>query len=104
MEIVKATATYSGGGIYIYTGEVDDGSYFLTNDDFYVYVEFLNDDPYKNLDESLNEIWQNAHHLGEYSGSQALEFYKKILRWIIENKPEGNYQVYEIEQRLSKLM
>lgn len=102
-KIIKATATYTGGGIYIYTGQLENGDYFMTNDDFTVYVEFYNADPYENLDESCNEIWQHEHHLGEYSGQKALDFTKDILNWIIRKRPEGNYSVDEIENRLSRL-
>ncbi len=101
--IKNATATYSGGGIYIYTGQLDNGDYFMTNDDFVVYVEFYNADPYKDFDESCNEIWQFEHHVGEYSGQEAYDFVKNIRTWIIQNRPEGNYSVEEIESRLSQM-
>ena len=103
-KIIKATATYTGGGIYIYTGQLENGDYFMTNDDFLVYVEFYNAVPYEDLEESGNEIWQHEHHLGEYSGQKALDFIKEVLRWIIQKRPEGNYSVGEIEDRLTRLM
>ncbi len=100
--IERATATYTGGGIYIYTGQLDNGDYFMSNDSFVEYVEFFNADPYAEFEESCSEEWQSRHHIGDYSGTDAERFYKEVLKWIIANKPEGNYQVYELETRLSK--
>ena len=105
-KIIKATATYTGGGIYIYTGQLENGDYFMTNDDlisYMAYVEFFNADPYEEFEDACNEIWQSEHHIGEYSDRKAYEFTKEILNWIIQQRPEGNYSVNEIESRLSKL-
>ncbi len=97
--IASATAWYTGGGIYIYTGMTDAGDYFMTNDEAEDYVGFYNADA-SNLDESDYEEWQNAHRIGEYSGQDARNFYKEILRWVIENHPYGNYAEGELENRL----
>ena len=104
-KIIKATATYTGGGIYIYTGQLDNGDFFMSNDDFMVYVEFYDADPYEELDEACGEIWQHTHSVGEYSGQKAVDFMISVLKWIIQHqqRPEGNYSVGEIEDRLSKL-
>ena len=80
----------------------------MTNDDliaydFISYVEFFDADPYMSLEDACNEIWQSAHHLGEYSGQKAYKFIKEIMEWIIQNRPEGNYSVEELETRLSKM-
>ncbi len=101
--ISNATATYTGGGIYIYTGQLDNGDYFLSDDVFLEYCMFLNNDPYPVLDDATTEEWQNQHKIGEYSGKEGLTFNRRVLEWIIKNRPEGNYQVTEIESRLKKL-
>ena len=101
--IIKATAICSGGGIYIYMGQLSDESYFIADDSFMEYVEFYNADPYENIDESLYESWQKIHRIGGYSGDKAREFLNNALSWIIKNKPEGNYLSEEVETRLSKL-
>lgn len=102
-KIYSATATCSGGGIYIYTGQLDNGDFFMSNDDFMEYVEFYDADPYEELDEACGEIWQHTHALGGYSGQKAIDFMKSALNWIIQERPEGNYSVSEIESRYSKL-
>ena len=100
--IANATAWYTGGGIYIYTGETTSGDYFMTNDEAEDYVGFYNADT-ANLDESDYEDWQIAHRIGEYEGQDARDFTRKILEWIITNKPYGNYATGELEIRLSRL-
>ncbi len=103
MEIIsKATAIYTGGGIYIYYGQLDNGDYFLRDDESPRYCMFLNSDP-KDLNVSLYEEWQTKHKVGEYSGEEAIIFNKAVIKWIIENAPEGNYEVSELETRLERL-
>lgn len=97
-----ATAICSGGGIYLYLGQLDNGNYFLTDDDSIDYCLFLNESPY-DLEKSLYPEWQDSHKVSEYSGEEALGFNKKMLKWIIDNKPDGNYAECELETRLAKL-
>ena len=97
-----ATAICTGGGIYIYLGQLVNGNYFLTDDVSMEYCMFLNESPY-DLDKSLYEEWQESYKVGELYGEEALSFNKRMLIWIINNKPDGNYAVGELETRLAKL-
>lgn len=101
-KIANATATYTGGGIYIYTGETSDGEYFMFDDSFYEYVAFFDADPC-DFDNSLYEEWELKHHIGDYSNSDAKEYIKRVIEWIINKKPKGNYSETELQERLKKL-
>ena len=103
MKITYANAEYSGGGIYIYYGTLEDGNYFLTDDDSIDYVQLLDTDPSKVFEESLYEEWQSTHRYGDYSGQKAKDFLKDVLSWICDSRPSGNYNVTELESRLAKL-
>lgn len=103
-KITRATAIYTGGGIYLYLGQVDSGDYFFTADDYPGYVLFLNEDPENTIDECCNETWQYSHKVGEYTGRDADSFKKSILTWILENLPQGNYTAEELERRLTWLV
>ena len=103
MNIAYANAECSGGGIYIYFGALDDGNYFLADDSYMEYVQFLDTDPSKVFDESLYPEWQNNHRIGDYSGQKAKDFLKDVLSWICDSRPSGNYNVTELESRLAKL-
>ena len=98
--IAKATAIYTGGGIYLYVGQLADGTYFLTADDYMDYVLFLDTDPCTCIDDCCYEQWQSHHRIGDYSKEKALAFKKLVLEWVITNAPEGNYQKNEIIDRL----
>lgn len=55
MKIIDANATYTGGGIYQYTGRFDNGNYFQTWTDYEDYVQELDVDPEENWDDNDDE-------------------------------------------------
>ena len=96
-KIKSAIADYTGGGIYVYFGQLTDGRCFLTDDDSEEDVLILNADVNENYDDAFYSDWQEAHTIGHGEIT-----YEEIIKWIITNQPEGNYQTGELENRLNK--
>ena len=95
--IKRAEATYTGGGIYIYTGKLASGEYFLTDDecgDDCVYV--LDADPYRDLERACHDDWQTAHTLYIVTADEAAELFKQILT-------QSEMLDYDRDARLAKL-
>ena len=68
-----------GGGIYIYTGQLDDGNYFMAFDECDRYVLFLDIDPNEYWDDNGFIEWQEEHKTGEITGEEAKTFWKTML-------------------------
>ena len=95
MKIKKATAVYTGGGIWLFYGKIKNGNYFLMDDNGYVVI--LNKNP-KNLDESTYEEWQKLHMVEELVGEKRIKFANKVLDYLIDNpKHRGGMVKEEIE-------
>ena len=102
-KVINATANYTGGGCYLYTGSCGGGLYFMAATDWMDYVIILTDDPTKDLDEATTEEWQNAHRWAEMSGKDAEKFLAEVFDYIITYAPEGNYCTGDIIEAKSKL-
>lgn len=78
--IRNVTPEYTGGGIWIYSGMVADGEWFLTSDD-YPYVCILTVDPFdEQYEEDFTfEEWQVEHQCGEVVGDEAVDFWRRML-------------------------
>lgn len=96
-EIVYATAIYTGGGIYNYYGKMADGHFFMASDCWEGDILVLDADPLESIEESCYEEWQNAHYVDEKIDD--FHFWNRLIDWIIEHKPEGNYDPCELENR-----
>lgn len=104
-KIKKATANYTGGGIYIYSGETENGEFFLFSDDWGVldYVLFLDTNPDTTEEYSYFE-WQEEHKTSELNGSEARTFCKSAIKKAIKALKNGermNASIEELEMRLS---
>ena len=102
-DIKYATADYTGGGIYRYTGSVGDGLYFMAATDWDDYVIILDADPDKDPDAAGYDEWQNSHRWTEFTGRDAEDFMCRVFDWIIKNTPEGNYCTGDILNAKAKL-
>lgn len=98
-KIKSATAIYTGGGIYIYYGELDNGTYFRTSDTDDC-IEICDADT--SVDEADYIEFYEEHRIKTAIDNQYKIFFNKMLTWIIENKPEGNYSVEELNNRIIK--
>ena len=90
MKITKAIPCYTGGNIYVFTGSLDDGTYFIADDCCYD-VRVLDIDPDTVEDEVWYEDFQKKHLVRDIPVEDAPKFFKDMLRWVIKNKPKGNY-------------
>ena len=83
MRIKKVQAVYTGGGIWIFYGELTGGLYFLTGE--YGDTLFLNESP-ADFDVSLYPDWQEKHTVKILSGETRIRFCLNMLKWL--SKPE----------------
>lgn len=111
-EIEYATPNYTGGNVYVFTGKLKDGNYFLADDTFTPFdTRILDIDPNTTIkDENGIEVnlmddvsLQNKHLVKDLDENEAKEFTLKLVNWIEENKPDGNYQVDEIKAKLDDM-
>lgn len=113
LRIKTVKPNYTGGGIYLYTGKLSNGSYFMASDDYfydngYFDVLIVNADPDLAVDENQEDIawfpdWQEEHLVKYLDEDEARNFTKRILNWIITNKPNENYDVKDMERMLSDM-
>lgn len=103
MRVIYANATYTGGGIYQYTGQFDNGNYFQTWTDYEDYIQELDVNPEENWDDNDDEEWQNEHMVAEHYGSEATEILMAAMLYIIAIIPVGNYSLGEIQDALDSI-
>lgn len=96
-KIKTATAIYTGGGIYIYYGQLEDGSYFRACDEWQSISICDADTSTENAD---FEEFYHEHEIDELQFNSYEEFFNNMLLWIIQNKPDGNYNITELEHRM----
>lgn len=82
-KIKNVVPEYTGGGIWIYSGEVEGGKWFLTSDD-YPLVCILDVDPFAEEyeDDFTFEEWQTEHRIEDITGDGAVEFWLQMLKVI----------------------
>ena len=95
MKIKRITnATYTGGGIYVFTGELEDGTWFVFSSEDEE-ITLLNKDP-SNLDESLYWEWMEPHIVGYTDDTEVRDVY----RWLLDHPMDDNYLPSDIEKLL----
>lgn len=77
--IERVEANYTGGGIFIYTGELDTGNFFFTATDWEADVLILDEDPEEFFDECDMPEWQEKHTIREITGTEAMRFWLEML-------------------------
>lgn len=111
-EIEYATPNYTGGNVYVFTGKLKNGNYFLADDTFTPFdTRILDIDPNTTIkDENGIEVTlmddvslQDKHLVKDLDENDAKEFTLNLVKWIEENKPDGNYQVDEIKAKLDNM-
>ena len=85
-EIKNVNAVYTGGNIWLFYGQLEDGNYFLT-DDFGATL-ILDTNP-SNLDESTYQEWQDEHLVRELEGEEREQFCSEMLN-ILKSYPYGS--------------
>ena len=85
--IKSAKAEYTGGGVWIFYGQLTDNTYFLTDDNDGSTL-FLDESP-EDFDKSLYEEWQNEHKTREYlEGDELSDFLIDLLNHIEQDKTQ----------------
>ena len=90
----SVTPCYSGGGIYIFTGSLANGRYFISSTDMYDIRELdVNPDDYDFCEEVCMAEWQEEHLVRDYEcgSEESREFILDMFEWILEHRPEGDY-------------
>lgn len=87
---------YNGGGVYVYYGELDNGSYYITDT---MDVVIVDEDP-KNLEESLTNEWQGKHYLSSFGVTddkeKADKFVSDVLRIFKREKIIYKYSISNV--------
>jgi len=99
MKIKYATAVYTGGGIYIYSGQLENGNYFRACDDWEC-IEICNKDT--SLSAADYAEFYDKHRVESLMGNAYKVFWNEMLLWIIHNTPKGNYSIGELESKMVK--
>lgn len=95
---------YTGGGIYIFFGELADGTHFMADSSFFD-VRILNEDASDNEDAWTAE-WQDEHLKRDLTPTEAVAFFKQMFKWVKANEPDGNYNLCDmttLEEELNTL-
>ena len=107
LKIENVTPIYTGGGIYVYIGELSDGNYFIASDQSFVGdyfdIRIVDENPADYEEDFCDVTWQEEHLVSDVVGGEAREFTIQLLEWVLENHPEGNYQLGDIEAMLDSI-
>lgn len=76
-------AIYTGGNIWLFFGRLEDGNWFMADDNGSVRI--VDADPMNDLDESLMEDWQLEHLIMDLFGNERIEFCDSIIAWLRAN-------------------
>ena len=97
--VVEATADYTGGGIYVFMGRLENGTYFLFDSEW-MEAAFVDANPYKEEDAFTAE-WQEEHYVeNPFKTEEENKFFcNSVIDWILEYGTNGNYSKAEIAER-----
>ena len=96
-EIKNATAIYTGGGLYIFYGQLTDGSWFRAYDEWEC-IEICDSDT--SVEEADYYEFYEEHRIDTMVNEEYETFWNEMLLWIIHNAPKGNYLVGDLEYRM----
>ena len=106
-KIKSATASYTGGGWYVFLGEFSDGTYFIADYPYWD-LRIVNEDPRPTFwgddydTDAGYEPWQEAHLVKDIDSTTTEKFFDEMFKWILKNNPEGNYNSGDIEDLIKK--
>ena len=97
MKIKNANACYTGGGIYIYYGQLENGLFFRACDDW-DFIELCNADT---STENADYIeFYEEHSKGTIVGKEYEILWNNMILWIMHHAPQGNYNINDLEKRI----
>lgn len=103
--ILKATAIYSGGGIYLYYAELNNKQWIMGNDDWLIVVNINPLADEKTFDNSGYYEWQMEHLMREIFGEEYHRVLNSILDTILDGKTikdYDNFSISELQNRYKK--
>lgn len=98
--IKTATAEYTGGGIYIFYGKLDDGKWFRSCTDWDATFICMSD---TSVDDADYDEFYEEHLLYALHDDEHKEFFNDMINWIKNNKPKGNYNMTELERLVTPI-
>ena len=106
-KVKSATASYTGGGWYVFLGEFSDGTYFIADYPYWD-LRIVNEDPRPTFwgddydTDAGYEPWQETHLVKDIDSNTTEKFFDEMFKWILKNNPEGNYNSGDIEDLMLK--
>ena len=95
-KITKATAVYSGGGIYLYYAELENKHYLMGNDDWLIVVDSSPLADEKTYEESNYIEWQEEHLVKVIPEEDYQKTLNNILDTILNGKTIKEYDNFTI--------
>ena len=83
-EIKKADYCNTGGGIYVFIGELTDGNYFLADSDEFC-VRILNDSISWENDDAFYSEWQEERLVEDLDTLERLDFFENLIEYLRKN-------------------
>lgn len=100
-KIKTVNACYTGGGIYIYWGTLENGAYFRACDDWDLIWICDDDTSLENDDANFPEFYEE-HTIEEIYNNDFIAFWNIMLSRLIESNENGNYSREELKNRIIK--
>ena len=104
-KITKATAIYSGGGIYLYYAEMENKNWIMGNDEWLIVVDTNPIADGKTAEDSDYYEWQMEHLVKEIPEKDFQKVLNKILKTIFDGKSikkYDNFSIGELQNRYKK--
>lgn len=110
-KFISVDPEYTGGGIYLFTGRLTDGNYFMADTANYD-VRVLNADPNEPTgmdalgitERNIDSVeWQEEHLVKDLAPDEAVAFFKEMLGWVKRNDPDGNYLGSDMDYFMNEL-
>lgn len=102
IEIEKAVAKYTGGGVWCFLGKLTNGLYFIAENDFCFLsiVRIVKENPETTDEWDLPE-WQEANFLEDYTASETREFFGILMAWLFKHAPNCgiNFAILDAERK-----
>lgn len=99
-KIKTLTACYTGGGIYIYYGQLENGLYFRSADEWGCIAICTEDTSVEAAD---FPDFYDKYMIEEIIDNRYNDFMTQFYEIIIDKKPAGNYCITEMETRYQRL-
>lgn len=103
--ITKATAVYSGGGIYLYYAELENKQWIMGNDEWLIVVDTSPIADEQTFEDSGYYEWQEEHLVKQISEKDFQKVLNNILDTIFKGstiKDYDNFSVGELQDRYKK--